>query len=438
MAWTYTGGLQSPSIYSDGTYVYIGGTSTSPANYRYIAKYNYNGTGFSYVASSSSASTQGGGAGIYIGAADWGAGNRYLISNYNSGAMQVFRGYDLMGAGVHDTNDTTKTFNNANGEQMTGIIWDGTQFRRINAYGKVYKHSTSLATTGTRAVTYAWYDSDTNPTTDPITAAIGTHRTKASPAYNFTFERRGWVKVTVPPIPDNGNNNDPDSAIIYIDDWKQADLSPGVRTVLYGTFATSGTHSLTTSEFAGFASNPGSIVSAAKNLTTLEPIIQLYGDGSGRVGPYQWDITGELPAASISKNSAQSANTTSTMVAFNSTRKLTGGCTLSANGLIQVPYDGWYQVSGNVTFASSTSSARRIVGVGYNSDGSATTFTSVSGTILASAQDTANITALATSAVVYLTANQYVGIWVNASTSYSLDVSTGYMNNISVAYLGWA
>jgi hypothetical protein len=425
MGWQYVGGLTSPSIFSDGTYVYIGGSSISPANNRYVARYAYNGTGFTYVANSTTASTQGGGGGLYIGAADWGT-TQYVLCNYNNGAMQVF-------PGPGSTNDTTKTFNNPNGEQMTGILWDGTQFRRINAYGKVYKHSTYTGTTASHDVTYAWYDSDPNPTTDPIPAANGTHRTKASPIKSYTFEKRGWVKVTTPRIPDSGNNNDPDSVIIYIDDWEQAGLSVGVNTALYGTFATSGTHSVATSEFASFATNPGRVISAANDLTLGTPLIELKGDGSGRLGPWNWDATGELPAISCYKTGSQSIpGGTSAVVAFDNVRNATGGMVLSG-GMVKVPRSGWYQVNGNVTFASSTSSTQRIVGVCLSTT-AGTVGAVQTGTMFTYTQTT--FSGSPTAAVVWANAGNYLGLWANAGVSFALSVSQTYMNHLSVAYIG--
>lgn len=148
-----------------------------------------------------------------------------------------------------------------------------------------------------------------------------------------------------------------------------------------------------------------------------------------------------IPAISVYKTSSQTLSAgVSTLVSMDVIRNAggdtSGGMALNA-GTVVVPIGGWYQVNANLTWASSTSSARRIAFIGIGSTPGA--FTSViSATIYAWAQDTANITTESLSAVVKLTAGQVVSLVGNPSAGYSLDVSQTYMNNLSVAYLGAA
>lgn len=148
-----------------------------------------------------------------------------------------------------------------------------------------------------------------------------------------------------------------------------------------------------------------------------------------------WDGTqSTLPAINCYKTSAQSlVSGTSTAILFNTVRTASGGMTLDANGWVQVPRTGWYQVNGNVAFAASTSSARRIIGIASSS--ALPNFSALTGTIVASAQDTANITALQASTAVYLTSGTYVGVWGNALANWALEVTQQYNTTLSVAWL---
>ncbi|WP_418061796.1 hypothetical protein [Pimelobacter simplex] len=143
-----------------------------------------------------------------------------------------------------------------------------------------------------------------------------------------------------------------------------------------------------------------------------------------------------IPAISAYKTTALSlAANTSTIVDLNVVRGVaTGGMALE-NGTVVVPRGGWYQVNGNVTFASSTAANRRFVWIGVGS--SPGTFSTVVQTsVLASAQDAASISGLDVSATVFLTAGQVVSLVAQTGTNWGLDVSQPYMNALTVAYLG--
>ncbi|WP_418063167.1 hypothetical protein [Pimelobacter simplex] len=146
-----------------------------------------------------------------------------------------------------------------------------------------------------------------------------------------------------------------------------------------------------------------------------------------------------IPAISVYKTSGQSLTANvSALIAMDTIRgTASSGMVLDPSGTVTVPVGGWYQVNGNVTFASSTAANRRFVWIGVgNSPGTFSTVYQTS--ILASAQDTASISALDVSAVVQLTAGQSVSVVAQATANWVLDVSQVYMNNLTVAYLGAA
>lgn len=144
-----------------------------------------------------------------------------------------------------------------------------------------------------------------------------------------------------------------------------------------------------------------------------------------------------IPAISVYKTGGQALTANvNAVITMDSIRDISGGMVLES-GTITVPVGGWYQVNGNVTFASSAAANRRIVWIATGS--SPGTFTTVhEGSILSSAQDTAALSALDVSAVVKLAAGQTVSVVANTTTNWGLDVSQPYANALTVAYLGAA
>lgn len=166
----------------------------------------------------------------------------------------------------------------------------------------------------------------------------------------------------------------------------------------------------------------------------LEQVKTLAVDASARATAVS--VGDPIPAISVYKNSAQSlAANTSAVIQMDLARSGPTGGMLLKEGTITVPRGGWYQVNGNVTFASSTAASRRFVWIGVGGTSGAYS-TVVQTSILASAQDTANISALDVSAAVFLTAGQVVSLVAQAATAWTIDASQPYMNALTVAYLG--
>lgn len=139
--------------------------------------------------------------------------------------------------------------------------------------------------------------------------------------------------------------------------------------------------------------------------------------------------SGPLPGIRLGKTNAQSITTGSTQVVeFNVVQDVSGDMVMS-NGVVTVPRTGWYQVSGNVTFASSVSSARRLLFVLANG-------AALAGDSKASAQSPAAISILSVSTGLYLEAGETAALGVNVATAWSLDVTNTYMTALSVIYQG--
>lgn len=113
----------------------------------------------------------------------------------------------------------------------------------------------------------------------------------------------------------------------------------------------------------------------------------------------------------------------------------TGGVTLNSIGGLKVSKAGVYSVSGNITFAASTSGVRRIAFINKSAvDGSLGQ--AITGSITSSAQSTAALSALSVSAQVRLEANDNVLLCANAAAAWDLDASQPYMNTLSISYSG--
>lgn len=415
--WLWPGAVANyyfPAVFTDGAYVYVGASFKSDGHLG-VWRYNMDGSG-GVNSLATGVYTKRDMTGLYVGNADYGA-LRYIFTF--GGALPGSAGV-VVHDGANFKDATTEAWSGPSSESIKGIVYSAGRFWTNTSANTIRRFST-IKTATARAVKYAWHN------------IAGNIKSTASPVKNGTQSARGWLKVDTDTIPASSDPQAPDSVLVYVAAHEQAALAAGLTSATYEVPTTTGGDSPAVDGFAAI-STYGLVQSEAID-SLSKPLVDIRGTGDGRVGPYHW-TSEELPAGSMSKSSAQSGSTTSTMMNFNSTRKLTGGVVLSANGMLQVPRDGWYQINANCTFASSTSSARRILGIGSNSDGSATVFTSLIASSIASAQDAANISILSTGTCVYLTAGTYIGAWINTGVAYALDVSQTYFNNLSVVYLG--
>ena len=327
--------------------------------------------------------------------------------------------------------------------RLKGMCWDGERFLAFN--GDTVVHHSKIK--------------DTNLTTLPIQVgqtwrlANGVSpryagaETSLSPNRSMSnLSKRAWLRITsAVEIPDDTSDpTDANALSFYIarksgtpassEYSRAATPSPGVKTALLDTLPTSGgAPPSTTSGFAVGA--PARIRSAAED--AAGPLVDLRGDGSGRVGWMSWNSDGGgLPAIIGGKSSAQTiaANTT-TCVKLNVARQGPMGGMVLSGGTVTVPITGWYQVSGNVTFSAATSSARRTLWVAKGTaPGSLSTF--MHSTSVASAQNTANLTTLACSGLVWCSAGEVVGLAVHTASAWSIDISQPYQNSLSVHFVG--
>lgn len=296
-------------------------------------------------------------------------------------------------------------------------------------------------------VVNTWYDSD--PEGDgPVGAAF--HETTHGPAATFYMPKRSRIQVTTPPIPTDANvdNHDDATAVrIYsrfpadfpnpVGDYLlQASPADGVTTVVLPVLATSNadTEHPPPPVAGNFPNGTPGIMRAE------DPAY--YFNGQGDAALKSLTVMGQSivaepvrPALQARKTSAQgfTANVTQVVI-FDQLVAADGGMVLES-GTITVPRAGWYQVNGNVTFAASVASQRRIVFLGKGTvPGALTTY--VASNIVASAQDTANVSTPQVSALMHLEAGEVIGMAVNPATGWGCEISQTYMNHLSAFWVG--
>lgn len=157
--------------------------------------------------------------GVYWGSADLGA-PRIVVSEAVSEGMSWPMIFTTTPTRMWDEDWEAPT-------AIKGMVWDGTHWwsaywTNSTTWGLV-RMSDNL-TTVSRTVGYTWYDADAGGT--------GTHESALSPTQTANHNKRYWLRVTTPAIPDNGDADDPNSVRIYVGNNRQ--LTMATTQVLLG------------------------------------------------------------------------------------------------------------------------------------------------------------------------------------------------------------
>ena len=265
-----------------------------------------------------------------------------------------------------------------------------------------------------------------------VNTGDGGKTTRESPvSLTVPVHKRDYLSVTLPPAPQGVTNAEVYAGQVPSGDpttFYKHSTSFAVRTgVLWNGRDRTGTTVLPIAN--NFGGNPGKLFSDVGGF-------EVNGDGTGS-WPLLKELNDPIPGMAVRVAGTHSSipSNITTRIDFNTVVTSRGGMTLE-NGTIVVPKDGWYSVSGNITFAASTSSARRILmlGVGSSSGVLSNYFGSAT---LASAQSPASISGLSVSANVYLEAGQCVGLAANVKdTTWGLQYDQSYYCNLQAAYMG--
>ena len=270
---------------------------------------------------------------VFYGVADFG-NTRYVTTQEGSDAVLVC---------------TTSTRYNTNGNYQewrepvasNGLGWDGTNFWSVDSNGKMTKY-TGWQWPEYPTTTYVGMSAyDSRPAGDQANPwpgqAAGTHETPVGLLASTSASRRSKMVITVPVTNDSGGNDDQDKWKVY---WSRTTgaaptaaqmhlvstlgsaAAPQSVTLLAdptGAAPPGGIGGQAGSGNNFPAGNPARLVSSALDGLGL-PMIDLRGDGAGRMGPFKWDSAGKdlvkngLVASYASANANNIANTTFVVV----------------------------------------------------------------------------------------------------------------------------
>src|SRR5262245_2358178 len=223
--------------------------------------------------------------GLYAGNGDFGA-KHWVIASATSSGPQICAVPNSTGV-----EDGTKTWPAATANPV-GIGYDGTSFWSLGSDKTLYKYES-----GTNFTT----QSTTWKATSSYQDTVNGYETGLSSIGTFTMKRRARVTFTVAPFLVTGVAGDPNPTAVAI--YLLRGVTTPARTDWHfqGTItATPWSLPVATPNFSGAnppstAPNfppgvPGTLASQAAD--GVGPIIQLWGDGHGRIGQASWDTAG--------------------------------------------------------------------------------------------------------------------------------------------------
>lgn len=257
---------------------------------------------------------------------------------------------------------------------MKGLVWDGANFWSLGPDGTCYKHH-SWTWTDSNAYIHAAvsnYDSDAGGT--------GTHETGLGAKSYLLRRKRAKLSVTIPGVPDKGGTDDPDRYRLYTalatTSAPPADsafklqqtgvnaLDPSLPTTLVLTGTNESGAANVPVPFPGV--DPARFYSAGTDANGA--IIDLLGDGSGRMGPLKWDSAGKDLAPRIrAKRTTDSAAIASasgltTKIAFPDLDYNVGFAAPTESGAaFTIPSAGLYDIIVNLPWSGSTAGRRGCV-----------------------------------------------------------------------------
>jgi hypothetical protein len=142
---------------------------------------------------------------------------------------------------------------------------------------------------GAKDFAYSWADTDAG--------GLGLAETKVSPPRSIAPRRMAKWVVTLPDLPpDDGTTDGADSAYVYVGPTgslvRQGVLSGGASALTLASIASAGTAPPGSN---GFATRPSTVIGRFASGATdgLGPLIDLKGDGAGRLGIYRVQANGQ-------------------------------------------------------------------------------------------------------------------------------------------------
>lgn len=203
---------------------------------------------------------------------------------------------------VLNSGGTMHPFPRAFGRPVVGSYQDTatSTFYSLDNTGTIAKYQTAPIT---GQVAYAFYDSDP--------AGTGLHETPLSPTATIATARGARCMVKAVPPPDTGSTDAPDQVSVVARTgttgtfYRQGFIVPPLQNMSFAAIAQVTAYGAVAT-FASAGGSPSRIFSAVAD--ALGSIIELKGDGSGRVGPWAWNAAGN-PTRSATKSGVVNSGT---------------------------------------------------------------------------------------------------------------------------------
>jgi hypothetical protein len=321
--------------------------------------FKYNATTGAYIGSLYlGVSTSWSARSINVGTFDYGATKKIIVGYRESVAFRV---HDAT-TGTEDTSQRFAVYGKTG--NIGGLEWDGTQFWSHNQKSRrLVKHSTYSPASGVSTTIYyghSWYDS-----------AGTVHESSISARRTITAERRAKLTYTLPAYPAYVDADSVNAAIVYA---AKSSTYPSNTEPALSTFKPQGTISSPTQTApfdinltTGLAPNGGTpfVAGTPARMNSTEsgtPNILLIGDGTGNIGPLQFNAVGKV------KFGAVGTQVSNVKYFKNSYSTITGGDIQIPHGLSVTPSFALARLDGSITFDCTVKSldATNIVVTVYN------------------------------------------------------------------------
>lgn len=221
--------------------------------------------------------------GAVMGSLDY--GTSYVLAVRGS----VVRAYQAVSSTTY-TRQTARDFGRPNGEDISGLAWNGTSLVALTTSGNLWTYSPVTATVN-RSLRNTKFGG----------TVAGLPETTPSPARTYSQAARTWMLLQADPVQGSGQPTDPDRPRFYIDGHLQTpDVAAGVLTLTVGAPVVSGIPVPTTNGFAAIGGLNGSLKSEAV-MTTGQPVWAFNGDGPSTHAGVTYNAAGLAIAGSYRK-----------------------------------------------------------------------------------------------------------------------------------------
>jgi hypothetical protein len=306
--------------------------------------------------------------GMVIDDAGVAGGNRIWVALRATGALGAHQACYLF---TTKARETANEFPRAGNNDPRGLWWDNTRFWNLDADAVMWKYGTNVTSPTLEA---GWTGADE----DPLSGVSGhtTHETGISPLTSYVWPLRSLVKIETPPAPeahitDPGLHDKADRIKVYV-----ANPAGGTLRLQGGGALAVGVRSLTLETIATATATPGAntfggigglgVVRTVGALPGGNPVVEIFGTGQGRMGPYEWDDDGVITSPyGFAEQGAPQSLGNSVSVVIGLTLNEASDITWGSNAFT-ITRPGLYEIAGGGQFPPGGTAGRRVIEVTLN------------------------------------------------------------------------